>query len=408
MGFNNDLQLVKKLIEQGELAEAIQKCDSIVQEREYTDLEIIDFVHIKIQCYFMGIAFDDFFAGEESSVVNTSTIYNSEYDDVMEMFFEDFKTIPFLVDASDRDRYLEIVGNALSKVYEIANQKLFDEAETYFGYAVEKRDTAIVVRFTSGHYCLVSNITECMKKLKFPVDPKGIKLATYLDECERRMNKFYYEAACKIDQIIRDNSEDFPYYYCVIGAEDNTADLYHIGEFFFGAIKDMEEKSIIERVGILKKRVDFRCNYLNAISVASNESNVAKVSVCVGQERRNKIYSKILNDQRVICEFEPNYKLPDVNVIAYKEPSKGGCYVATAVYGSYDCPEVWTLRRYRDFKLAKTWHGRTFIRIYYAVSPTLVKLFGHTKWFKELWRVKLDRMVSELQAEGFESTPYND
>ena len=110
----------------------------------------------------------------------------------------------------------------------------------------------------------------------------------------------------------------------------------------------------------------------------------------------------------MICEFEPNYKLPDVNVIAYKEPSKGGCYVATAVYGSYDCPEVWTLRRYRDFKLAKTWHGRTFIRIYYAVSPTLVELFGHTKWFKELWRVKLDRMVSELQAEGFESTPYND
>src|SRR5699024_12626084 len=24
--------------------------------------------------------------------------------------------------------------------------------------------------------------------------------------------------------------------------------------------------------------------------------------------------------------------------------SSGGCYVATAVYGSYDCPEVWTLR----------------------------------------------------------------
>ena len=31
----------------------------------------------------------------------------------------------------------------------------------------------------------------------------------------------------------------------------------------------------------------------------------------------------------------------------------GGCYVATAVYGSYDCPQVWTLRRYRDDILAK-------------------------------------------------------
>ena len=26
--------------------------------------------------------------------------------------------------------------------------------------------------------------------------------------------------------------------------------------------------------------------------------------------------------------------------------SSGGCYVATAVYGSYDCPQVWTLRRF--------------------------------------------------------------
>ena len=45
----------------------------------------------------------------------------------------------------------------------------------------------------------------------------------------------------------------------------------------------------------------------------------------------------------------------------------GGCYVATAVYGSYDCPQVWTLRRYRDYTLAETWHGRAFIRTYYAI-----------------------------------------
>ena len=53
-----------------------------------------------------------------------------------------------------------------------------------------------------------------------------------------------------------------------------------------------------------------------------------------------------------------------------------GCYVATAVYGSYDCPQVWTLRRFRDYTLAETWYGRAFIRAYYAVSPTLVKWFG--------------------------------
>lgn len=86
----------------------------------------------------------------------------------------------------------------------------------------------------------------------------------------------------------------------------------------------------------------------------------------------------------------------------------GGCYVATAVYGSYDCPEVWTLRRYRDYELAETWHGRLFIKTYYAISPTIVKWFGDTAWFKKMWKGKLDRMVSNLQQKGFENTPYED
>ena len=99
------------------------------------------------------------------------------------------------------------------------------------------------------------------------------------------------------------------------------------------------------------------------------------------------------------------FKMPasDVNPVAH-----GGCYVATAVYGSYDCPEVWTLRRFRDKVLAKTWYGRLFIHLYYAVSPTAVKLFGQTEWFQNFFRNRLDPWVYDLQANGFESTPYND
>jgi hypothetical protein len=58
----------------------------------------------------------------------------------------------------------------------------------------------------------------------------------------------------------------------------------------------------------------------------------------------------------------------------------GGCYIATAVYGSYDCPQVWTLRRYRDFTLAESWLGRAFVRVYCTISPTLVKWFGQKIW----------------------------
>ena len=79
----------------------------------------------------------------------------------------------------------------------------------------------------------------------------------------------------------------------------------------------------------------------------------------------------------------------DVNAKPASE-RKAGCYVATAVYGSYDCPQVWTLRRYRDDTLASTRRGRAFIRFYYAVSPTLVNWCGKRKWFQKFWKNKLD------------------
>lgn len=86
----------------------------------------------------------------------------------------------------------------------------------------------------------------------------------------------------------------------------------------------------------------------------------------------------------------------------------GGCYIATAVYGSYDCPQVWTLRRYRDYTLSKIWYGRAFIRTYYAISPMLVKWFGKTEWFTNLWKPRLDRMVERLNRDGVDDSPYSD
>lgn len=107
-----------------------------------------------------------------------------------------------------------------------------------------------------------------------------------------------------------------------------------------------------------------------------------------------------------IREVEPEYKTEREKAMSGE--GKKGCYIATCVYGSYDCPQVWTLRRYRDETLGSTWYGRAFIRVYYAVSPKLVKWLGDTKWFKKMWQGYLDRKVKKLQLEGFEDTPYDD
>ena len=106
-----------------------------------------------------------------------------------------------------------------------------------------------------------------------------------------------------------------------------------------------------------------------------------------------------------IKEVEPDYQPDEIN---RNKQIQGGCYVATCVYGSYDCPQVWTLRRFRDNTLAETMLGRAFIRTYYVISPTLVRWFGDTLWFKKIWKGTLDKMVSKLQSNGVEATPYQD
>lgn len=85
-----------------------------------------------------------------------------------------------------------------------------------------------------------------------------------------------------------------------------------------------------------------------------------------------------------------------------------GCYIATCVYGSYDCPEVWTLRRFRDYSLARSFLGRSFIAAYYKTSPTLVRLWGNKSWFKSLFRALLNRLVLKLQKRGYADSPYSD
>ena len=110
----------------------------------------------------------------------------------------------------------------------------------------------------------------------------------------------------------------------------------------------------------------------------------------------NKILVKKIHDDGHKREVRNRYE------------DSSGCYIATAVYGSYDCPEVWTLRRYRDNVLDNSWYGRLFIKFYYAISPTLVKWFGESDWFRNLFFKPLNKWVNKLNENGFENTPYSD
>ncbi len=75
-----------------------------------------------------------------------------------------------------------------------------------------------------------------------------------------------------------------------------------------------------------------------------------------------------------------------------------GCYIATMAYGDYEHPQVLTLRAYRDTVLKATIIGKVFIKVYYAISPLLVKLLKNNKFINKLIRNKLDIFASHIRA----------
>ena len=171
-------------------------------------------------------------------------------------------------------------------------------------------------------------------------------------------------------------------------------------------VSSSKEKDII--IKACKSIIGMKNVYMNLKSYESDYSNGYKryvLSKYINVEGKQQVAGEIRKLHETIKLCDPSYEIPEV---PQPKATSGGCYVATAVYGSYDCPQVWTLRRYRDNTLSQTWYGRAFIHMYYSVSPTLVRWFGDTNWFKKLWRGKLDKMVSRLQAEGIEDTPYED
>jgi uncharacterized protein YndB with AHSA1/START domain len=62
----------------------------------------------------------------------------------------------------------------------------------------------------------------------------------------------------------------------------------------------------------------------------------------------------------------------------YVESSSGGggCFIATAAYGTSTAQEVIELQNFRDYKLRKTYYGGLAIRVYEAVSPPIARFIS--------------------------------
>ena len=167
---------------------------------------------------------------------------------------------------------------------------------------------------------------------------------------------------------------------------------------------------------LYKENGYYICPYCGTKHLISQEDKSVKESSIELSDDVSRLLEKCREEParaakyaQLILEIDPNNieakKYLSVNNLSNQ---KSGCYIATSVFQTYDCPQLWTLRRYRDNVLKKTWYGRLFIHLYYKVSPLLVKRFGHLQWFNSFWKTFLNRIVVHLNKIGISNTFYYD
>ena len=83
-------------------------------------------------------------------------------------------------------------------------------------------------------------------------------------------------------------------------------------------------------------------------------------------------------------------------------PKTGGCFIATAAYGSALAPEVVTFRQFRDDVLLQSLPGTLLIALYYRMSPLLARVIAKSELLRRLTRrvlrVPLRKLHGRRQA----------
>ena len=170
------------------------------------------------------------------------------------------------------------------------------------------------------------------------------------------------------------------------------AGLSATGKIYLDAIPEGMDSSTIygytlesETVGLIlslleqSKKIDAIKEFRLAMRVSLQEAMDA-IDALDAKMARQKVVSA---RRPVTREDDPSLKI-------------SRCYIATAVYGSYDAPEVLVLRRFRDDVLSESWLGRAFIRTYYKVSPPIARRLENASRVNRLVRRILDRLVKSF------------
>jgi len=106
------------------------------------------------------------------------------------------------------------------------------------------------------------------------------------------------------------------------------------------------------------------------------------------------------NDSARISELSGGFSSCEVPTPDFGVPalfSGGGCFIATAAYGSPLDRRIDILRRLRDHHLLTNAPGRAFVEFYYAHSPPIADYIAERDWLRALVRGGLWPLVFALE-----------
>ena len=137
--------------------------------------------------------------------------------------------------------------------------------------------------------------------------------------------------------------------------------------------------SLLDKIESLERNQDAQ-NYFN------ENSRVIREHYEQSKKYDPKTYMESSNPFDILAKYNnPHIKTND-----------SGCYIATMAYGNYDHPQVMELRKYRDQVLLKNYFGKLFVKIYYAVSPHLVKKLKNQNKINKLITSLLDKLIEKI------------
>jgi uncharacterized repeat protein (TIGR01451 family) len=129
-----------------------------------------------------------------------------------------------------------------------------------------------------------------------------------------------------------------------------------------------------------------------SIVVRPTSTGAMDASVSVSAEETDP--NPANNNASVSVMVNPDAPPPD------PKSSGGGCFIATAAWGSALAPEVETLRAFRDQRLLPHPVGRLVVEVYYRVSPPIATVIAGNEMLRKATQLMLEPVVAGVRLTG--------